>query len=65
MEQTENKLRIHFFNTNVLDNRFTHSEGLKMALRGCFKNILEINNYPTKSKMGYTYNRMNEITKRL
>jgi len=43
MEQTENKLRIHFFNTNVLDNRFTHSEGLKMALRGCFKNILEVN----------------------
>ena len=43
MEQTENKLRIHFFNTNVLDNRFTHSEGLKMALMGSFKNILEVN----------------------
>ena len=41
MEQTENKLRINFFNTNVLDNRFTHSEGFKMALTGCLKDILE------------------------
>ena len=29
------------------------------------KNILEEDNYPTKIKMGYTYNRMNDITQRL
>ena len=61
LEDKKTKLILYGYDSFLFD--FSKLDGVN-TLKD-IKNILEEKNYPTKIKMGYTYNRMDNITNRL
>ena len=61
LEDKETKLILYGYDSFLFD--FSKQDGVNILKD--IRNILEENNYPTKIKMGYTYNSMDNITNRL
>ena len=61
LKDKETKLILYGYDSFLFD--FSKQDGVNILTE--IKKILEKDNYPTKIKMGYTYNRMDNITNRL
>ena len=61
LEDKKSKLVLYGYDSFLFD--FSKNDGVNVLKD--IKNILEKDNYPTKIKLGYTYNIMSDITKRL
>jgi hypothetical protein len=61
LEDKETNLILYGYDSFLFD--FSKEDGLEVLSN--IKDILEMNKFYTKIKMGYIYNRMNDITQRL